>query len=104
MIEMKRCRIISRFGIGVDNVDLDAATAAGIVVTSARLLHRRSVRSCDGAPVGSAQDPVVKRSGARRPMGDEVVVPIHRLRGRVLGLVGFGRIRSSRRGGRSACA
>src|SRR5882724_12722504 len=31
--QMKRCRIISRFGIGVDNVDLDAATAAGIVVT-----------------------------------------------------------------------
>src|SRR5580765_4010140 len=31
--QMSRCRIISRFGIGVDNVDLDAATAAGIVVT-----------------------------------------------------------------------
>ena len=31
--KMKKCRIISRFGIGVDNVDLDAATAAGIVVT-----------------------------------------------------------------------
>src|ERR1043166_1307536 len=31
--EMRRCRIISRFGIGVDNVDLDAATSAGIVVT-----------------------------------------------------------------------
>src|SRR5262245_9852418 len=30
---MKRCRIISRFGIGVDNVDIAAATAAGIVVT-----------------------------------------------------------------------
>src|SRR5215472_9606457 len=31
--QMTRCRIISRFGIGVDNVDLEAATAAGIVVT-----------------------------------------------------------------------
>src|SRR4051812_29556828 len=31
--QMTRCRIISRFGIGVDNVDLAAATAAGIVVT-----------------------------------------------------------------------
>src|SRR6058998_1692126 len=31
--QMTRCRIISRFGIGVDNVDLPAATAAGIVVT-----------------------------------------------------------------------
>ena len=31
--QMKKCRIISRFGIGVDNVDLEAATEAGIVVT-----------------------------------------------------------------------
>src|ERR1700724_4207392 len=31
--QMPRCRIISRFGIGVDNVDIAAATSAGIVVT-----------------------------------------------------------------------
>src|ERR1700733_8645836 len=31
--QMPRCRIISRFGIGVDNVDIAAATTAGIVVT-----------------------------------------------------------------------
>src|SRR5260370_16986068 len=30
---MTRCRIIARFGIGVDNVDIPAATKAGIVVT-----------------------------------------------------------------------
>src|SRR5260370_17075667 len=31
--QMTRCRIISRFGIGVDNVDIPAATERGIVVT-----------------------------------------------------------------------
>src|ERR1041384_5493658 len=31
--QMVRCLIISRFGIGVDNVDHEAATEAGIVVT-----------------------------------------------------------------------
>ena len=31
--QLKSCRIISRFGIGVDNVDIAAATSAGIVVT-----------------------------------------------------------------------
>ena len=29
---MRRCRIISRYGIGYDNIDVDAATAAGIWV------------------------------------------------------------------------
>ena len=31
---LPRCRVISRFGIGVDKVDVNAATAAGIVVTN----------------------------------------------------------------------
>ncbi len=31
---LARCRIISRFGIGVDKIDLAAATSAGIVVTN----------------------------------------------------------------------
>ena len=31
--QLERCRVISRFGIGVDNIDLVAAAKAGIVVT-----------------------------------------------------------------------
>lgn len=31
---LKKCRIISRYGVGFENVDLDAATAAGIQVTN----------------------------------------------------------------------
>src|SRR6201997_3158153 len=34
MARMPRCRIIARYGIGVDTIDLDAATAAGIIVTN----------------------------------------------------------------------
>src|ERR1700733_14543747 len=33
--QLTRCRIIGRFGIGVDNVDIPAAPQAGIVVTRA---------------------------------------------------------------------
>src|SRR6195256_1195306 len=92
--QMKRCRIISRFGIGVDNVDLAAATAAGIVVTKvpdycidevsdhAMALLRSLVRKI---PFSSA-----RAHAGRWEM--PAVVPIHRLRGTVLGLVGFGRI------------
>ncbi len=38
---MQKARVIIRYGIGVDNVNLDAAKAKGIpVLQRARLLHR----------------------------------------------------------------
>ena len=92
--QMKKVRIISRFGIGVDNVDLDAATQQGIVVTKvpdycidevsdhAMALLLTAVRKI---PLANDQ---VHAGTWKMPN----VVPIHRLRGSVLGLVGFGRI------------
>src|ERR1044072_815010 len=92
--QMKKVRIISRFGIGVDNVDLDAATQQGIVVTkvpdycidevsdNAMALLLSAVRK-----IPMATDQV--HSGTWKMPN---FVPIHRLRGSVLGLVGFGRI------------
>ena len=92
--QMKRCRIISRFGIGVDNVDIAAASSAGIVVTKvpdycidevsdhAMALLLALVRKIPYA------NSLVHAGRWEMP----AVVPIHRLRGSVLGLVGFGRI------------
>src|SRR5260221_364324 len=34
MARMPRCRIIARYGIGVDTIDLEAATREGIIVTN----------------------------------------------------------------------
>ncbi len=31
---LRKCKVISRYGVGFENVDLDAATAAGIQVTN----------------------------------------------------------------------
>jgi D-3-phosphoglycerate dehydrogenase / 2-oxoglutarate reductase len=92
--QMKKCRIISRFGIGVDNVDIEAATRAGIVVTKvpdycidevsdhAMALLLSLIRKI---PFASA-----RAHAGRWEM--PAVVPIHRIRGTILGLVGFGRI------------
>jgi len=92
--QMKKCRIVSRFGIGVDNVDLDAATQAGIVVTKVPDYCIDEVSDHAVALLLSAVRKI--------PMATDQVhagtwkmpnfVPIHRLRGSVLGLVGFGRI------------
>jgi len=92
--QMTRCRIISRFGIGVDNVDIPAATERGIVVTKvpdycidevsdhAMALLLAAVRKI---PLANS---MVHQGRWEMP----AVVPIHRLRGTVLGLMGFGRI------------
>lgn len=92
--QMTRCRIISRFGIGVDNVDIPEATKKHIVVTKVpdycidevsdhtMALLLAVVRKI---PFISAQ---VHAGTWKMPN----VVPIHRVRGSVLGLMGFGRI------------
>jgi D-3-phosphoglycerate dehydrogenase len=91
---MKRCRIISRFGIGVDNVDLAAATGAGIVVTKVPDYCIDEVSDHALALLLALVRKIPLSNGhvhrGRWEMKD--VVPIHRLRGTVLGLVGFGQI------------
>jgi len=92
--ELKRCRIIARYGIGVDNVDLAAATKSKILVTNVPdycidevsdhtlallLALARRITVADGAVRTGAWD-VVAHAGIRR------------LRGQTFGLLGFGKI------------
>ena len=92
--ELKHCRIIARYGIGVDNVDLAASTRAKILVTNVPdycidevsdhalallLALARRVVAADSDVKSGAWD-VVAHAGIRR------------LRGQTLGLVGFGKI------------
>ena len=91
---MSRCRIISRFGIGVDNVDLAAATSAGIVVTKVPDYCIDEVSDHALALLlAAARKITVSNTQVHAGRWEmPAVVPIHRLRGSVLGLVGFGRI------------
>jgi len=92
--QMKRCRIISRFGIGVDNVDIAAATEGKIVVTKVPDYCLDEVSDHAMALLLAAARKITlanKQVHAGR-WEMPAVVPIHRLRGSVLGLVGFGRI------------
>src|SRR6266851_4662720 len=56
--QMTKCRVISRFGIGVDNVDIPVATSKGIVVTKVP---------------DYCLDEVLKRSNVRRVELDELI-------------------------------
>jgi D-3-phosphoglycerate dehydrogenase len=92
--QMTRCRIIARFGIGVDNVDIAAATSAGIVVTRVPDYCIDEVSDHTLALL-LALVRKIPFANSRAHAGRwemAAVATIHLLRGRVLGLVGFGRI------------
>jgi D-3-phosphoglycerate dehydrogenase / 2-oxoglutarate reductase len=92
--QLTRCKAIGRFGLGVDNIDLPAAAELGITVTYVPdyCMHEVSdhamallVALARKIPLSNA---LVQAGRWEMP----AVVPIHRLAGRVLGLVGFGNI------------
>ena len=92
--QMTRCRVISRFGIGVDNVDIPTATGQGIVVTKVPDYCLDEV-SDHAMALLLALIRKIPSANARTQSGKwemRAVVPIHRLRGTVLGLVAFGQI------------
>ena len=92
---LTRCRVIARYGTGVDIVDVDAATRRNILVTNVPndwcenevadhamallVAVARKLRNYD----------IATRSGTWRWQSGE---PIHRFRGRILGLLSFGAI------------
>lgn len=92
--ELPRCRIIARYGIGLDTIDVDAATSRGILVTNVPDYCIDEVSDHALALILSLARGVTQldrsvRSGtwSLRAAGN-----LYRLRGRTLGLVGFGRI------------
>jgi D-3-phosphoglycerate dehydrogenase / 2-oxoglutarate reductase len=92
--QLARCKIIARFGIGVDNVDIDAATRAGIIVTNVPEYCEDEVSDHAMAMLLTLirKIPFANKRAHAGKWEMTAVIPIHRLRGRVLGLVGFGKI------------
>jgi D-3-phosphoglycerate dehydrogenase len=92
--QLKRCRVIARFGIGVDMIDLDAATERGILVcnTATYCLDEVSNHAMGLLLMlnrGMLHDVDVMRSGGwHRTTG---LAP-RRLAGQRLGLIGMGNI------------
>ena len=94
MARMSKCRIIARYGIGVDTIDLEAATRAGIIVTNNPTYcieevaeHTMALLLACARKV-TLYDRLVRAGRWEVPPGK----PLFRLAGRTLGLVGFGNI------------
>ena len=91
---LKRCKAIGRFGLGVDNIDVAAAKECGITVTYVPDYCMREVSDHAMALLLALARKVVLSNDLVQSGRWEMpaVVPIRRLEGQVLGLVGFGNI------------
>ena len=92
--QLRRCKAIGRFGLGVDNIDVPAATECGITVTYVPDYCMREVSDHAIALLLALARKVVFSNNLVQSGRWEMpaVVPIRRLEGQVLGLVGFGNI------------
>ena len=87
------CRIIARYGIGVDNVTVETATRRGVQVTNVPDYCLDEVADHAMALLlASARGVVVAANGVREGGWTVPQEGIHRLEGRRLALIGVGRI------------
>jgi len=91
---LKKCKVVVRYGIGVDTIDVKAATRYGIMVAN---VPDYCIEEVSDHAVACALDLIRKLtlSDRRIRQGDwglGYLKPLHRLRGLTAGIVGMGRI------------
>lgn len=95
MIEaMQQCRVIVRYGVGVDNIDSQAAREKGIYVANVPDYGSEDVAEHALALLLAATRRIATRNRDVRDgqWGIGQREPMFRLAGKILGVVGFGRI------------
>ncbi len=88
-----KCRILSRYGVGYDNIDLDAAAAAGIWVSNVPDYSKEEVSDqATALLLACARLIVYKDKSIRAGKWDDFGGQrVNRIAGSVLGLIGYGR-------------
>lgn len=94
MDALPRLRAIGRYGVGVDSVDVDAATRRGIAVCNVPDYGTEAVSDhAIGLTLAVARGIPRMDRGLREGRVDLAAVrPLHQIAGRVFGVVGIGRI------------
>ncbi|GAB6152198.1 C-terminal binding protein [Desulfosporosinus burensis] len=92
--KLDNCKVIARYGVGVNTVDLEAATEKGICVVNVPDYCVDEVSDHAFALLLACARKVVQLNNSIKAgtWDYKISRPIYRLRGRKLGIVGFGRI------------
>jgi D-3-phosphoglycerate dehydrogenase / 2-oxoglutarate reductase len=91
---MQQCKVIARYGVGVDIVDVEAATHRGIQVTNVRNYCTEEVADHALALwlTMLRKLPQFDRATHQGVWRWQSAAPVHRVRGRTMGIVSFGPI------------
>lgn len=87
---LERCRVLARYGVGLDNVDVAAAAAKGIVVRNVPGYCDHEVAEHTLGLILALARRIPERDAAVRRGEWNAVAPGKRIAGTVLGILGFG--------------
>jgi len=91
---LKKCKVIARYGIGVDSIDIEAATEHGICVVNVQEYCLDEVSDHTMAlALACVRKVVMLDNAVKKGIWDfKISAPIFRLKNMKLGLAGFGNI------------
>jgi len=94
---LKKCRIIARFGVGYDNVDVKSATEYGIMVANVPdyCIDEVSSQAIAFIMVLSRKIVLLNNSIKNGLWDHRIGSPIYKQNGQILGIIGLGRIGSA---------
>jgi D-3-phosphoglycerate dehydrogenase len=92
--QLPRCRIIARYGVGVDTIDTQAAADLGIIVSNVPDygIHEVSDHALTMMLCLTRKLPLASALVKRGQWDFRLVQPIHRHHGQTIGIIGLGRI------------
>ena len=90
----RKCKIIARYGIGLDNIDVESATENGIIVTNVPAYCIDEVSDhAIALLLACARNIPIYNTAVKNGIWDQNIGQrMYRLRGKTVGIIGFGRI------------
>jgi D-3-phosphoglycerate dehydrogenase len=87
---LRRCKVVSRYGVGMDNVDQAACAARGIIVANVPGYCDEEVAAHALGLMLDLARGIAERHAAVRAGGWNVMSPQHAVNGATVGVLGFG--------------
>jgi len=91
---LSKCKIIARFGVGYDNIDVKSATEHGIMVANVPDYCIEEVSSQTIAFIMALSRKIVLLNNSAKSgnWDHQIAIPIFRIEGQILGIIGLSRI------------